>query len=276
VISVAQLKTVPQIIVENKKKCTLRSGFSRKLFTTSYFNYYFMEEEKKYVSIKNWHESDKPREKMANGGCAVLSDAELLAILLGIGTYGKSAVDLAKDILAKYNNNLSELAKLSINDLKNNFKGIGEAKAVSIVAALELGRRQRLSEAFDKKKIINVSDAAIIFTELLSDLPHEEFWILLLNRGNYPISKQRISSGGVSETVVDVKIVMKLAIENLASSIILGHNHPSGNLAPSSQDVELTKRIDAACKILGINLFDHIIVADNKWISLFKEGFMNN
>ena len=180
------------------------------------------------ITIKNWAIEDRPREKLLQKGARVLSNAELIAILLGSGTHKFSAVDLARQLLQRSGNNLNNLGKLTVKDLMK-LKGIGEAKAISIVAALELGKRRKQEEISSSQSIKSSKDVYEIFEPLVSDLPHEEFWILLLNRSNRIIGKSKVSQGGVAGTVIDTKLIMKSAIENLASSIILCHNHPSGN-----------------------------------------------
>ncbi len=221
--------------------------------------------------ILSWAEEDRPREKLLQRGKASLTDAELIAILIGSGTRELSAVDLAKVILQKASNNLNELAKLSISDLIK-IKGIGEAKAISIVSALELGRRRKSSEVIKKPTITCSNDAYQQISPYLLDLPHEEFWILLLSRSNEVIKPVQISQGGVSGTVADPKIIFKVAIENLASSIILVHNHPSGNLNPSQADKELTKKLKEAGKLLDIPVLDHLIFTNTSYFSFADEG----
>lgn len=232
-----------------------------------------MEDLQKNLTIKSWAEDDRPREKLSSKGRNALSDAELIAILIGSGSRNESAVELSKKILASVNNNLSELGKLSITDLIK-FKGIGDAKAITITAAMELGRRRKESESNKKEKITTSKDAFEILQPLLADLPHEEFWMLLLNRSNQVIKKENISRGGVAGTVVDAKIVFKSAIENLASGIILCHNHPSGNLKPSAEDIKLTKNLKEAGKILDIAVLDHIIIADKNYYSFADETIL--
>lgn len=226
-----------------------------------------------YISIKNWAAEDRPREKLGQHGARVLSDAELLAILIGTGTRELSAVELARKVLALSNNNLAELGKLSPKDFQK-IKGIGEAKAISIAAALELGRRRNSAELSDKVQITSSNIAAGLFVPFLSDLPHEEFWIAYLNRSNKLIEKVLTSSGGITGTVIDVKLVMKKAVELLASGIILCHNHPSGNLKYSEQDMQITQKIKEAAKMFDINLLDHIIVAGNKYYSFADDGLL--
>lgn len=222
-------------------------------------------------NILSWAEEDRPREKLLLKGKAALSDAELIAILIGSGTRELSAVDLSKLILQSVNNNLNELAKLSINDLMK-FKGIGDAKAISIAAALELGRRRKESETLKKAKVGSSADAYEATRPYLMDLQHEQFWVLLLNRANEVIRPQQISIGGVSGTVADPKMIFKAAIEHLASAIILVHNHPSGNLTPSQADKDLTKKVKEAGRTLDIPVLDHLIFSDNGYFSFADEG----
>ncbi|EOZ97227.1 DNA repair protein RadC [Indibacter alkaliphilus LW1] len=229
-----------------------------------------------YTSIKIslLSEEDRPREKLLLKGKSTLSDAELIAILIGSGTKQLSAVDLSKHILAKVNHSLADLAKLSITDLKK-FKGIGEAKAISIVAALELGRRRKLvTEQTRKVKISSSADVWNIMKPDLMDESIEHFYILLLNRSNHVLKKQLISSGGTSGTVADPKIIFKHALDNMANSIILVHNHPSGNLKPSEQDRRLTNRLKEAGKNLEVPVLDHVIFTDLAYFSFADEGLI--
>lgn len=226
-----------------------------------------------YLSIKKWAAEDRPREKLNLHGARVLSDAELIAILIGSGTRELSAVELSRKVLALGSNNLSELGKLSIKDLTK-VKGIGEAKAITIAAALELGRRRNGTESPEKKKVTSSKEAAELFIPTLSDLPHEEFWIAYLNRSNKLIEKQLLSQGGISGTVIDVKLLLKRAVEVLASSIIISHNHPSGNLNYSQQDLAITKKVTEAAKVFDVVLLDHIIVAGNKYFSFADDGLI--
>lgn len=223
------------------------------------------------LSIKDWAVEDRPREKLIKKGVQSLSDAEIIAILIGSGSRNESAVELSKKVLKSANNNLNELGKLNIPDLTK-MKGIGEAKAITILAALELGRRRKISEIITKKKITQSKDIFELFQPILGDLPHEEFWILLLNRSNRIIEKLKISQGGVSGTVIDIKIILKQAIEKLASSIILCHNHPSGNRNPSNADDSITKKLKRGADLLDIQILDHIIVADLEYFSYADEG----
>jgi len=225
------------------------------------------------ISIKDWADDDKPREKLLIKGKGSLSDAELIAILIASGNREESAVELSKRILQSLGNNLNRLAKLSVNDLIK-FKGIGEAKAISIIASLELGRRRRTAGVLEKAKIGGSKDAFQILQLKLEDLPHEEFWLMLLNRANKVIDTKLVGRGGVSSTVVDSKVIFSFALESLASGIILGHNHPSGNLKPSNSDIRLTKKIVDAGKIMEVPVLDHIIVGDNDYFSFADEGLI--
>lgn len=225
------------------------------------------------LRIKSWSPEDRPREKLLSKGTPVLSDAELVAILLGTGTTTTSAVELAKRVLQTVDNNLHELARLSVKDLTK-VKGIGEAKAIAIIAALELGRRRKESGMEEKPRITGSRDCFDILKPHLQDLHHEEFWILLLNRANRLIKKNQISQGGVSGTVADPKIIFKIAIGELASGLILAHNHPSGNLTASQADIDLTKKIVEAGKLLEIQVLDHLIVAGQKYFSFADEGIL--
>jgi DNA repair protein RadC len=227
----------------------------------------------KALNIKNWSPEDRPREKLILKGKSALSDAELIAILLGSGTNTMSAVELGKKVLVAAGNNLHELARLSVKDLIK-MKGIGEAKALTIVAALELGRRRKDLEGNEKAKIASSKDAYDVLKADLLDIGHEEFWIILLNRANRVIKKSQISQGGVAGTVADPKIIFKLALDELASGIILAHNHPSGNLTASQADLDLTKKIKEAGKLLDIQVLDHLIVAGQKYFSFADEGLM--
>ncbi len=230
-----------------------------------------METLKSVMGIKSWAEEDRPREKLLDKGRLVLTEAELIAILIGSGSRNETAVELSKRILASVSNNLNDLGKLSIQELTR-FKGIGEAKAISIVAAMELGRRRKETEIVKREKIITSKDVFELMKPLMMDLPHEEFWVLILNRANSVIKKELISRGGVSGTVVDIKIIFKTAVEQYASSIVICHNHPSGNLKPSDQDVKITKNIKEAGQIMGIPLLDHLIITENDFFSFADEG----
>jgi DNA repair protein RadC len=232
-----------------------------------------MNEEFDTLKIKSWAVADRPREKLMDKGRQILSEAELIAILIGSGSRNETAVELSKRILSTVENNLNELGKLSVKELTK-FKGIGEAKAISIVAALELGRRRKDTEIRKKTKIITSKDVFDIMKAGMVDLPHEEFWIVLLNRANDVIKKELISRGGVSGTVVDTKIIFKTAVEHYASSLIICHNHPSGNLKPSEADIKITKNIKEAGKIMEIPLVDHLIITDAAYFSFADEGIL--
>ncbi len=232
-----------------------------------------MNDQDTFLSIKQWSEDDRPREKLLLKGKNALSDAELIAILFSTGNRNETAVDLAKKVLNSINGNLVELSKLNIKDLQK-FKGIGEAKAISLLAALELGRRRRESEVYERKIISSSKDVFEFFQSQLSDKAYEEFWILLLNRANKIINKHCISEGGISGTVVDPKKIFKIALENNASSIILCHNHPSGNIKPSEQDISLTKKIKEGGHILDIQVTDHLIACDKSYFSFADEGIL--
>jgi len=225
------------------------------------------------IKITDWAVEDRPREKLIRKGISTLSDTELLAILISSGTRKKSAVDLGRELLGSVNNNLNSLGKLSVSDLLK-FRGIGPARAVTISAALELGRRRNIAELPDAGQIRCSKDAADIFFPLLADLPHEEFWILFLNRSNRIIDRMKISQGGVSGTVTDVRIIMKKAVEWLASGIIVCHNHPSGNMNPSDADSKITGKIKDAGNIMDIQLLDHIIISGKDYYSFADNGLI--
>jgi DNA repair protein RadC len=225
------------------------------------------------LKITDWALEDRPREKLIEKGTTSLSDAELLAILINSGTRDRSAVDVGRELLGKVNNNLNSLGKLSISDLKS-LNGIGTARAVTIAAALELGRRRKLAEVPDVAQIKCSKDVADIFQPILGDLPYEEFWILFLNRSNRVINRMKLSQGGVSGTVTDVRMVMKRAIEYLASGIIVCHNHPSGNLNPSESDTKITQKIKEAGTLMDIQLLDHLIITDKEYYSFADNGII--
>ena len=227
-----------------------------------------------HFSIKDWSDDDRPREKLMLKGKQALSNAELLAILLGSGSRSQSAVDLAKDILRSVDDNLNELGKVSIEELINKFRGVGEAKAITIVAAMELGRRRALTEIKNRPEIRGSLDAYNVIAPMLADLHHEEFWILMLNRGNQVLKRVQVSLGGVSGTVVDAKIIFKKALAIPASAIILCHNHPSGNLRPSMPDIEITKKIKAGAELIDIKVLDHLIISERGYFSFADEGMM--
>ena len=224
-----------------------------------------------YTPINQWAEDDRPREKFLLKGKSSLSDSELLAILIGSGSRNESAVQLCQRILASTNNNLNQLGKISVNQLTN-FKGIGEAKAISIAAALELGRRRRAEESVELKKITSSKMVFEIMQPIIGELPHEEFWVLYLNNSNKVIHKSQLSKGGLTVTVVDVRLIFKTAFEHNAISIILTHNHPSGKLLASDADIQITKKIKEASRHLEINVLDHIIITENGFYSFNDEG----
>ncbi len=228
---------------------------------------------RKELSIAELALEDRPREKLLNKGITALTEAELIAILIGSGTAEMNAIDLSKVILSSVGNDLNEIAKLGVKDLMK-FKGIGEAKAINIISALELGRRRKDSSTPRREKITSSEDVYKLIKPLLMDLRHEEFWILLLNRANVVIKKNQISQGGVSGTLVDPKLVFKSALEHLASSIILVHNHPSGNLSASQADIKLTEKISNAGKLLEIPVLDHVIVSDQGYFSFADQGLL--
>jgi DNA repair protein RadC len=225
------------------------------------------------LKITDWAVEDRPREKMIQYGTSTMSDAELLGILISSGTKEKSAVDLGRELLLMANNNLTTLGKLTISDLTK-IHGIGNARAVTIAAALELGRRRKLAEIPDVIQIKCSKDVADIFQPILSDLLHEEFWILFLNRSNRVINRMKLSQGGISGTVTDVRLAMKKAIECLASGIIVCHNHPSGNLNPSESDSKITQKIKEAGNLLDIQLLDHLIISDKDYYSFADNGLI--
>lgn len=223
-----------------------------------------------HFAIKNWSEDDKPREKLMLKGKVALSDAELMAILIGSGSRNESAVALSQRILANAGN-LNSLGKVSISQLMQ-FKGIGEAKAITIIAALELGRRRRVEDTVELSKIISSKNAFEIMQPIIGELSHEEFWVLFLNNSNKVISKSQLSKGGIAGTVVDIRLVFKLALENGATGLILCHNHPSGNLKPSDADKQITKKIKTAGEILDVKILDHLIITETKYYSFVDEG----
>lgn len=225
------------------------------------------------LSIKNWSENDRPREKLLTNGSATLSDAELIAILIGSGNRQMSAVELSRYILKDTNNTLLQLGKLSVKDLMQ-YKGIGEAKAVSIVAAMELGKRRASELPVTRPVISSSNDAFKVLHPSIGDLPHEEFWVLLLNNSNKVLSKYKISQGGFTATVVDTRIVFKRAIEDSATAMIIAHNHPSGKLEPSTQDKQLTNKLVQAGTILDVRVLDHLIITSQSYYSFADQGLM--
>lgn len=230
-------------------------------------------EEKTSLAITQWAEEDRPREKLQLKGKGALSDAELLAIILGSGSGDESAVDLAKRLLRSVNNNLIELGKLDIETLKR-FKGIGDAKAISVIAAMELGRRRQAENVLQQAIVKTSVQAYEVLLPYLADLPYEVFMILLLNRRNQLMKAVQISTGGVSGTIVDVRIILKEAIQNLSSGIVLAHNHPSGSLQPSNEDLKITRKLKEGCKLMDILLIDHIIVGNQRYYSFADNGVL--
>ncbi len=232
-----------------------------------------MQKYSKHVTIKQWAEEDRPREKLMLKGRHALSDAELIAILIGSGTHEMSAVEIAKEILEGARDNLMELGKLTVQDLTK-YRGVGPARAIAIAAALELGRRRNESVPPGKSFIRKSQDAFAVLNTVMQDKPYEEFWILLLNRANGLIRKECISEGGISGTVVDPKKIFKVALDYHATGIILGHNHPSGNTKPSESDIRITNKIVEAGKLLEVSVLDHIIVTDREFFSFSDQGMM--
>lgn len=232
-----------------------------------------MSNEGKHFSIKNWSEDDQPREKLLYKGKNALSDAELVAILIGSGSRNESAVELCKRILQQNNNQLHQLQKQSIQQLMQ-FKGIGEAKAITIVAALELAKRLQLSETKELTKITSSEDVFKLMQPIIGDLPHEEFWVLLLNNSNKVIYKLQLSKGGLTQTVVDIRMLFKTALEHLATALILVHNHPSGQLVASGADKDITQKIKLAGTSLDIKLLDHLIITQTGYFSFADDDIL--
>jgi len=228
--------------------------------------------ESTHFPITNWSEDDRPREKLMLKGKNVLSDAELIAILIGSGSRNESAVDLSKRILASVDT-LNSLGKMSISQLID-FKGIGEAKAITIIAALELGRRRRSEDSVELTKITSSKMVFEIMQPIIGELPHEEFWVLFLNNSNKVILKSQLSKGGISGTIVDVRLVFKLALESGATGLILCHNHPSGTLVPSEADKQITKKLKMAGDSLDVKVLDHLIITETKYYSFVDEGIL--
>ncbi len=232
-----------------------------------------MQEKLASFSIKNWADDDRPREKLVQKGSFVLSDAELIAILIGSGSRNESAVELSKRILASVNHNLNELGNLSVNQLMR-FKGIGEAKAVTIAAALEMGRRRRMEDTTKITKIKSSHDAFELLYPLIGELQHEEFWIVYLNNSNKVVHKAQLSKGGITGTLVDVRLVLKQALELGAVGIILAHNHPSGTLRPSTADKQITQKLKVVSEALDIKILDHLILARHQYLSFADKGIL--
>lgn len=231
-----------------------------------------MQTDEKRLTIREWSEDDRPREKMLRKGTSSLSDAELLAILIGSGNRDESAVELARRIMRECDDNINELARLTIADLCKKFKGIGEAKAITIRAALELGKRRKTSDFLERKQILSSRDLFEVFEPLMIDLVHEEFWIVFMNGANKVLSTHKLTQGGIQQTIVDVPLLLKMSLERLAQSIAVAHNHPSGQNKPSNEDENITRRIKQGCDAIGIRLLDHIIVARGKYYSFADDG----
>lgn len=232
-----------------------------------------MKEKPTSFSIKNWSEDDRPREKLLQKGRTALSDAELIAILISSGSREESAVSLSQRILASAENNLNQLGKLTIKDLMQ-FKGIGEAKAITIAAALELGRRRRAGEALQRKKITSSQSVFELMQPIIGELPHEEFWIVYLNNSNKVLQTSQLSKGGITGTLVDVRLAFKNALQLGAVAVILAHNHPSGTLKPSQPDIKLTQKLKTAGESLDIKVLDHLIITEKAYFSFADESMM--
>jgi DNA repair protein RadC len=225
------------------------------------------------LTIKSWALDDRPREKLVAKGKNALSDAELIAILIGSGNRNESAVALSKRILNSVKGNINALAKLSVEKLMT-FKGIGEAKAISIITGLELGKRRQLEIALEKPKITSSKDGFNIMQPIIGDLEHEEFWVLFLNNSNKVLAKNQISKGGLTATIVDVRLLFKQALELTSVAMIVCHNHPSGKLEPSNADKQLTQKIKQAGTTLDIKLLDHLIITEKAYFSFADEGLL--
>lgn len=226
------------------------------------------------LSIKQWAVEDRPREKLLLKGVSALSDSELLAILIGSGNEEESAVELGKRILQKAENDLNKLGRMNVTDLVDNFRGIGPAKAITLIAALELGKRRKSGETSERKKISSSRDGYYHFYPIMVDLNHEETWALLTDRSNKVLSTMQVSRGGISGTVVDIRLILREALSHYASGIILGHNHPSGNCRPSPQDTQITKKLKEAAQWMDVTLLDHIIVCGDNYFSYADEGII--
>ena len=223
--------------------------------------------------IKTWSEEERPREKMLQRGAGALTDAELLAILISSGTQTKTALDLAREVLGLAHNNLFELGRISVGELQK-VRGIGQARAITICAALEIGRRRQGNEGVDRTKITGSHDAAMILMPLLQDLNHEAFYVLYLNQSNKVIKAEKISDGGMTMAIADTRIILKNALLLNSNQIILAHNHPSGNKQPSEADKSLTERVKEAAKLMDIRLIDHVIIAGSSYLSFADEGLI--
>ncbi|MCQ2219103.1 MAG: DNA repair protein RadC [Paludibacteraceae bacterium] len=230
-------------------------------------------EKREKTSIKNWAEDDRPREKLMLKGRESLSNAELLAVLLGSGNRDESAVELSQRILQSVDNSLNKLGRCSVSDLVSSFRGIGEAKAVTIISALELGRRRK-AEPTSERQVIKNSSCIYEAMQGLADLDHEELWILLLDKSLSVQRKWRAFSGGVDMTIFDVRLVMKELLSSLSSAVVMVHNHPSGRKVPSEQDKNITQKLKDACEIFNIKMLDHVIIVNNDYFSFSDEGLL--
>ncbi len=226
----------------------------------------------KRTTIREWSEDDRPREKMMNWGPHSLSDAELLAIMISSGTRDESALELSKRILVQCSNNFNELALLSVKELCSKFKGIGPAKAVAIKASLEIGKRRNLKDRIQKTKISSSNDLYLLFEPKLVDLSVEEFWMIVLNGANLVVEMKKMTQGGRQQTVVDVALILKFALEKSAVSLAVAHNHPSGQVKPSVEDDKVTKKLKEGCEAIGLRFLDHIIVGAGVYYSYTDEG----
>ncbi len=227
----------------------------------------------KRLTITEWADDDRPREKLMKKGATALSDAELLAILIGSGNTEETAVELCRRILNDNHNNLNELARLSISDLER-YKGIGEAKAITLISALEIGKRRRSQEVLERQKITESRDLFELFGSIMEDLNHEEFWIVFLNGANKVMETTNLTKGGMRQTVVDVPILLRLALEKSAHAVAVAHNHPSGESNPSREDLSITQKIKNGCEAIGVRFLDHIIIAGRSYYSFADEGKM--
>lgn len=227
----------------------------------------------KRLTITEWADDDRPREKLMKKGATALSDAELLAILIGSGNTEETAVELCRRILNDNHNNLNELARLSISDLER-YKGIGEAKAITLISALEIGKRRRSQEVLERQKITESRDLFELFGSIMEDLNHEEFWVVFLNGANKVMETTNLTKGGMRQTVVDVPILLRLALEKSAHAVAVAHNHPSGESNPSREDLSITQKIKNGCEAIGVRFLDHIIIAGRSYYSFADEGKM--
>jgi len=224
------------------------------------------------LTIPQWSEDDRPRERMIKHGVSALSDSELLAILIRVGRQGRTAVELSRDILDDCHNNLNELAMLSVSELCRKYKGISTAKAVTVMAALELGKRRKNTDIQERKQILTSFDLFEIFEPAIADLTHEEFWVALMNNKNHVIDTRRLTVGGVTSTIMDVPMLLRTAIERSATAVAVAHNHPSGDENPSKEDIEITQKIKTGCEAIGIRFIDHLIICQNKYYSFASKG----